>query len=88
MNWRERFRTIISSADIKPEIGMKVKTLKKIDGKTTVIGEKGTIITIRNDNSVIGVHYDNNGVGDWGDDRRYWDATITEWNNGSFEVLK
>jgi len=93
MNWKERYEQMVSSVDIKPKVGMRVKNLKGICGNNAVIGKTGTIANIIIVGKTIGVIYDepvDDGHDGWTGDGRHrcWNGNQNDWNNGAYMVVK
>ena len=90
MNWRELYRVRISSKEIKPEIGMRVKAIKPIESNSATVGVCGTIVNLEGSN--VGVVWDKdvNGHSEWTDDESKccWNGSIKyDWNKGYYQIL-
>jgi len=75
MNWRKRYEETVSSIDIQPNVGMRVRSLKPIDGNFEIVGKEGIIDNVSSD--IVAVEYDT----------MRWIGSIYEWNDGYYMVL-
>lgn len=88
MNWKKIINVRLSSPFIKPKKGMRLKTMQAIDGKSQVIGKKGTILKVSY--GCVYVEYDDHVDGHDeanGEDGHVWNGGKDDWNNGAYQIL-
>ena len=89
MNWKKRYNKLISSPNLEPKIGMKVKGLKSIEGNESIKSGIGKITVIEGNDFDIGIDWDATVNGydymDYGNN--IWFVNKTDWNNGTLQIL-